>query len=257
MVIDIHCHILPSLDDGPKTEQESIEMAIQAIEQGIHTIIATPHHKNNTFENNRNTILKHTIILNQLFKSEGVPLTLLPGQETRINGELLKDLETGDLLPLNQSNYLFIELPFDHVPQYTEAILYDVQLKGYHPIIVHPERNSELLENPNKLYDLVHKGALTQITSGSLLGSFGKETERFTRQIIEHQLTHFIATDAHNTSSRPFNLAEAYDVIKEAYGIDTYYTFIENAEYLVANESVLREEPQRIQKRRRRLFGLF
>src|SRR5699024_7950269 len=125
---------------------------------------------------------------------------------------------------------------------------------GYKPIIVHPERNRELIEQPNKLYDLVRKGALTQVTTNSLLGRFGKNITQFSRDIIEHNLAHFIASDAHNTTSRPVNLMKAYDFLKKEFGIETYYMFLENAEYLIKDEIVNRIEPQRI--RRRRFFGL-
>src|SRR5690625_3368819 len=175
-MIDIHSHILPGLDDGAKTEEDSLDMAQQAVEQGIHTIIATPHHKNSKYDNIRESIIKHTVILNDLFKAHNVPLTLLPGQETRINGEMIKDIQNGELLSLNDTKYLFVELPFGHAPRYTEAMLYDIQLEGYSPIIVHPERNRELLEHPDRLYGMVRKGALTQVTASSLMGYFGKKT---------------------------------------------------------------------------------
>jgi len=254
-MIDIHSHILPGIDDGARSEEDSLHMAYQAVEQGIHTIIATPHHKNNTFENSRESILMHLDILNNLFQSHEIPLTLLPGQETRINGDFINDLQNGEILPLNQTSYVFVELPFDHVPQYTESLIYDIQMHGYKPIIAHPERNQELREQPDKLYNLVRKGALTQVTTGSLLGDFGKDVGRFTREVIDHHLTHFIATDAHNTTSRPVNLWEAYDYIQDEIGADVYYMFLENAEFLVKNDIVQQNEPQRIQ--RKKFFGLF
>src|SRR5690625_4635771 len=254
-MIDIHSHILPGLDDGAQTEEDSLKMATQAVEQGIHTIIATPHHKNNKYENIRESIVKHTVILNELFEQHGVPLQLLPGQETRINGDMVRDVKEGELLSLNDTKYLFVELPSGHVPRYTEAMLYDLQLEGYLPIIVHPERNRELMENPDRLYGLVRKGALTQVTAGSVIGAFGKKIERFTHQMIDANLTHFIASDAHNTTTRPFNIREAYEFINDNFGIDTYYMFKENSELLIDNMNVNRMEPQLI--RRRKFLGLF
>lgn len=254
-MIDIHSHILPGIDDGAKSEEDSILMAQQALEQGVHTMIATPHHKTSSFDNARDSILMHTEILNELFKAHDIPLTLLPGQETRINGDFLTDLKNGEILCLNETDYVFVELPFDHVPLYTETMLYDILMQGYKPIIVHPERNREIREQPGKLYDLVRKGALTQITAGSLLGDFGKEIARFTREIIEHNMTHFVATDAHNITSRPVNLAEAYEFIQNEIGANVYYTFLENAEFLIKNEVVHQSEPEKI--RRRKFFGLF
>jgi len=254
-MIDIHSHILPGVDDGASSEEESLAMARQAVDQGIHTMIATPHHLTNRYDNEGHSILMHTEILNELFESNNIPLTLLPGQETRINGEFIEKLRDEEILPLNQTDFVFVELPYDHLPLYTDSLIYDIQMYGAKPIIVHPERNKELAAEPNKLYELVRKGALTQVTAQSLLGGFGKSIAQFTREIINHHLTHFIATDAHNTTSRPVNLKDAYDVVQREFGVETYYMLLENAEFLTKNEIVHRREPVRI--KRRRFFGLF
>lgn len=254
-MIDIHSHILPGIDDGAKTEADSIAMAQAAVEQGIHTMIATPHHKNGSFDNVRENILTYTDILNALFKEENIPLTLLPGQETRINGDMIEDLEKGELLPLNRSIYLFIELPEDSVPRYTKQMLFDIQVAGYMPVIVHPERNREFMEHPNKLYDFVRTGALTQITAGSVLGKFGKNIRKFTHQLIEANLTHFIASDAHNTTTRKFWMKEAFEEVRDVYGIDTYYMFVENSQLLVDGMNVNRSEPSLVG--RKKFLGLF
>src|SRR5699024_3118528 len=107
----IHSHILPGIDDGAQTEADSLAMARAAVEDGIHTIIATPHHKNGAFENIKENIITYTTILNELFESEGIPLTLLPGQETRINGDMIEDIQKDELLTLNHTKYLFVEFP--------------------------------------------------------------------------------------------------------------------------------------------------
>ena len=254
-MIDIHSHILPGIDDGAKTEADSIAMARAAVEEGIHTMIATPHHKNGSFDNIRNNILTYTDILNALFIQEEIPLTLLAGQETRINGDMIQDLENGELLPLNNSRYLFVELPDDSVPRYTKQMLFDIQVAGFIPVIVHPERNIELMEHPNKLYDFVRTGALTQITAGSVLGKFGKNIQKFTHQLIDANLTHFIASDTHNTTSRKLWMKEAFQEVKDVYGIDTYYMFVENSQLLIDGMNVNRSEPSMVRKKK--FLGLF
>src|SRR5699024_7382 len=177
MVIDIHSHILPGVDDGAKTEDDSIAMALAAVEQGIHTIIATPHHMNGVFNNNKSSILTSVNILQDLFTQEGIPLTVLPGQEIRLNGNMIDDVQNGELLSLNHSKYIFVELPTTNVPRYTDQMMYNLQMAGYKPVIVHPERNEELLEHPTILYELVQKGTLTQVTAGSIIGDFGKKVQ--------------------------------------------------------------------------------
>jgi protein-tyrosine phosphatase len=254
-MIDLHCHILPNVDDGPKDLAGSVEMAKQAVQQGIKTIIATPHHRNEKYENHGQTIFRQVEEFNRVLKSENLDLTVLPGQETRIFGEMVEALESSEILPLNQGKYVFVELPSGHVPRYTGQLLFDIQLKGFVPVIVHPERNQEIVENPEVLYQLVKKGALTQVTASSVSGHFGKSIKKFSLQLIEANLTHFVASDAHNTSSRGFKMVEAYDVIEKNFGIEAVYMYRENAELVVLGKSVFREVPERV--KRKRILGLF
>jgi len=256
-MVDIHSHILPGLDDGAQTEADSLALAKEAVKEGITKIIATPHHKNGLYHNEKDTIEKHVEYLNTLLNQHQIPLEVLPGQETRINGDLMQDLKEGKIQTLNNSKYLFIELPFTTVPRYTENLLFDLQVEGYVPIIVHPERNQQLLANPNQLYEMVRNGSLTQITSGSLIGKFGKEVEGFSEQIIDANLGHFIASDAHDVKDRNFFLNQAYDKIADLYGANAKYTFMENANLVIDNLNVHRFEPVKISRRRKRFFGLF
>lgn len=254
-MIDIHSHILPGIDDGAKHIGDSMDMARQAVKEGIYTIIATPHHKNSKYNNYKNDILLKVKNLNGELEKEEIPLKVLPGQEVRIFGEVIEEFEKGEILSLNETQYLFIELPSGHVPAYTEKLLFDLQLNGLVPIIVHPERNQEIIEHPDVLYNLVKKGALTQVTASSLCGYFGKKIKNFSNQLIEANLTHFVASDAHNIDTRGFKMAEAMDLIEAKYGVDYVYLFQENAELLVENNNVYRETPERIKKKK--FLGIF
>jgi protein-tyrosine phosphatase len=256
-MIDIHCHILPGIDDGARTIEDSIEMARSAVDQGIHTIVATPHHRNNQFENYRGDILSRVDELNEILENERIPVQIIPGQETRIYGDLAKGLVRNEILPVNlDTPYILVELPTTTVPKYTNKLLYDLQVDGYTPIIVHPERNSELLSKPDKLYELVKSGVLTQVTAASIAGKFGKKIRNFSHKIIQANLTHFIASDAHNVNSRGFVMQEALQEVAEIYGTDLVYTYQENAEKLVAGETIVGELPERIQIKKK-LLGIF
>ncbi|WP_342433485.1 CpsB/CapC family capsule biosynthesis tyrosine phosphatase [Neobacillus sp. FSL H8-0543] len=252
-MIDIHCHLLPGIDDGAKDLNDSLMMAKQAVSEGIHTIIATPH-LNSQYNNRRRNILEKVSELNQFLKAENVNLTILAGQEPRIYGEILEDYDKDEIQTLNGSQYVFIEFPSNHVPRYTEKLLFDIQLKGLTPIIVHPERNSELIERPEKLFQLVEKGALTQVTASSLCGYFGKKIKTFSEQLIEANLAHFIASDAHNVTSRSFKMREAFDIIEEKYGNEMVYLFEENAALLVEGKNVIKEIPEQVRRKKRFLF---
>ncbi|NHC42860.1 tyrosine protein phosphatase [Bacillus sp. MM2020_1] len=252
-MIDIHCHILPGIDDGAKTVEDSLTMAGEAAKEGIHKIIATPH-LNNQYDNRKESILAKVAELNQALKESNIDVTILPGQEPRIYGEILSDIEKGDIQTLNNSQYLFIEFPSNHVPRYTEKLLFDLQVKGLTPIIVHPERNSELIERPEVLYRLVEKGALTQVTASSLCGYFGKKIKAFSIQLVEANLTHFIASDAHNIINRSFKMEEALNLIDSKFGNDYVYLFQENAELLIAGRNVIKEMPVQIKKKKKFLL---
>lgn len=254
-VIDIHCHILPGIDDGAKTLTDSMEMAQQAVREGIHTIIATPHHKDGVFENKKADIIQKVDKLNTYITKENIPLRVLPGQEIRLYGEIVTDYEKGEILPLaGNSSYIFIEFPPRLIPLYTEQLLFDIQLKGLHPIIVHPERNVAFIKQPELLYQLVRNGAFTQITASSLVGYFGKKIQSFTRQLIEANLAHFIASDAHNVTSRDFKMEIAYDFLDKKYGNKAANYFTKNAELLIGGEYVMKAPPKYI-KKKKKFFG--
>ncbi|MEC0304545.1 tyrosine-protein phosphatase [Terribacillus saccharophilus] len=255
-MIDIHCHILPGVDDGARTLEDSIKMAKAASEQGIHTIVATPHHRNNQFDNYRGDILTRVAELNHVLQEENISVAILPGQEIRIYGDLLEGIKSEEILPVNvDSPYILVELPTSTFPRYTNKLLYNLQVEGYTPVIVHPERNSELLTKPDKLYEIVKSGVLTQVTAASLVGKFGKKIKNFSHEIVMSNLTHFVASDAHNVHSRGFLIQEALQDIESTYGIDLIYNYQVNAERLIEGESVVGEVPERIM--RKKFLGIF
>ncbi len=235
---------------------DSIHIAKAAVEDGIHTMIATPHHKNGKYDNYKQDIIELTAELNHQLHIHNIPLTVLPGQETRIHGDMMEGIRADDILTLNNlGHYVFVEFPSDAVPRYAKQLLFDIQLEGYQPIIVHPERNKQIIQHPDILYNLVSKGAFTQITAASLTGRFGKNVQKFTHQLIEANQAHLIASDAHNTESRGFCMTDAYEEIRENYGESMVYLFAENAEYVVNGENLASDSPSRVKKKK--FLGIF
>ncbi|MGI8315808.1 tyrosine-protein phosphatase [Halobacillus mangrovi] len=255
-MIDIHSHILPGVDDGAQTIEESMKMAEAAVADGIDMIVATPHHKNGSFDNYKHNIIIQVGELNRQLQQRNIPLEVLPGQETRVFGEFLNGLETNEILPINEkTNYVFIEFPSGNVPRYASQLFFDLQMAEYQPIIVHPERNKQLMEHPDLLYSFVKRGAFTQLTAGSVCGHFGRKIKKFSHQLIEHNLAHLIATDAHNTSARGFCLTDAYGEVRKEFGLDMVYLLSENAEAVVNGKVLGAEPPEHIKKAK--IFGLF
>lgn len=253
-MIDIHSHILPGVDDGADTIEESIEMAKQAVANGIHKMVATPHHQTTRFFNIKPVIKKKVIELNEVLTDLQIPLEILVGQEVRIYGEWVEDFQKGEIASINDTQYVLIEFPFNHVPNYVEQLFYDIQMRGFIPIIAHPERNLDLLENPDKLLNLVQKGSLSQITAASVTGYFGKKIQRFTYKIIEANLTHVIASDFHNTITRPNLLAQANRLIEKKFGIEKAVQFRDNANSIINGEPVFSELPQPVRTKKLGLF---
>ncbi len=255
-MIDIHCHILPGVDDGAQVLADSIEMARVAEQEGITKILATPHHKNPKYENSKPFVMEEVNKLNAIFQSEGLSIEILPGQECRISGEILEDYQNGDVLSVNDKDkYVLVEFPSNHVPRYTERLFYDLQVAGLTPVIVHPERNSELIQSPEILYNLVKAGALSQVTAASLIGKFGKKIRQFSIQCVENGLTHILASDAHNTTTRGFCLREAYEDLAQLFGNGVRMEFQENAELLIKGEALFLEPPSPIKQKK--FLGLF
>lgn len=229
-MIDIHSHILPKMDDGAGDIHESIEMARKAVEQGISNIIATPHYNKGIYENDKEIVVNETAKLNLVLEDLEIPLKVWPGQEIRISDELSDDYDNNEIMGLNGSQYILLELPSNHVPRYTERLIYDLQMKRMTPIIAHPERNLEIIKNPQLLKELIWKGAYSQITAGSITGKFGWRTKRFSKYLVQSGLTHFIASDAHNVGNRGFQLREAHKLIEKNFGQEIVDAFNENAE---------------------------
>jgi len=248
-MIDLHCHILHGLDDGPKTIEESIEMARTAVADGIHTIFASPHHQNGQYTTERNVILQKVDELNKVLKNESIPLTILPAQEVRLYGELIEDLQNNKIVTVNEGNrYLLCELPSSTIPLFTDKMFYELQSQRIQPILVHPERNKILLNEPDRLYKLVQKGVLTQITASSITGQFGKTIQKFSLKCIESNLAHVIASDAHDTKNRVFQLTEAYKVIREKFGTQTEFMLKENVQAISDGNVIYPEEPIKIKQ---------
>ena len=167
-MVDIHCHILPNVDDGPIDIEESINMAKIAEANGIKVIIATPHYIEGEGYKN---YLHNQEILNNL-KSELLyrknKIEIFLGNEVFITPSIIRLLDDDEITTINRTRYILIELPMLDIPAYVEQIIFDLKLKGLYPIFAHPERNLKIIENPNILYDFIKKGALTQLNLSSL-----------------------------------------------------------------------------------------
>lgn len=209
-MIDIHSHILPELDDGAGSLQESLAMGRLATADGIRMMVATPHVITGLYPHSRETILAAVAQLCRDFADNGIPLVILPGAEYRLEPDLPQRMSRGELLTINDGGrYLLVELPADQVPARTDQVFYELQLQGVTTIIAHPERNAVFARTPSLLYDLVDCGSLVQLTSGSLTGHLGTAAAAAARTFLKKGCAHFIASDAHSSGKRAPSLTEA------------------------------------------------
>jgi len=199
-VIDLHCHILPHLDDGPTSWSTSLNMCRQAVAHGIKTIVATPHILNSVYKNNPQDIEEKVKILNQKIKENNIPLQVLPGSEVHLNADIIEAIKKKEILTLNKSNYILLEFPHTQIPLHIEEILFQIQIMGITPIISHVERNLKFQQKPTLLSQLIQKGALAQITAASLCGFFGPIPKKISQKFLSEELIYSIASDAHTDS---------------------------------------------------------
>ncbi len=202
-MIDIHCHILPGIDDGPAVPDESVEMARQALEDGIHGVIATPHTLNGIFINRFQKISICIDRLRRVLKDEHIDLALYPGAEEHFRPGLFQRILSGESSTLNHTGkYVLVEFPFHCVPAEAKDELFQLKLKGITPILAHPERNTVFQEHPDMLADMIASGALTQITAMSIVGEMDETAMEFSHRLIRWRMAHIIASDAHSSEYR-------------------------------------------------------
>jgi protein-tyrosine phosphatase len=214
-MIDLHCHILPGLDDGPETMEESVEMAEAAIAGGTTHIVATPHSSTEFFFD----YPKIRALCKELQAKVGNRLTLATGCDFHLNPENLTSLRSHSLrFCINQKDYLLVEFNEIAIPPAMDQTLHEMQLAGIRPIVTHPERNRLLRLRPDRLTNWVRHGCYGQVTGGALTGRFGQSAQKEAMKWIAEGLIHFVASDAHNTSSRPIQLGTAYEVVEKEFG---------------------------------------
>jgi protein-tyrosine phosphatase len=225
-MVDLHCHILPGLDDGPSTMDESLAMAEMAVADGITRVVATPHASERyLFE-----FARVRQLCGELQARVGGGLEIATGCDFHLNPENLSALrKDASQFCINQHDYLLLEFNEISIPLSMDQTLHEIQLSGIRPIITHPERNSILRTHPERLRSWVRRGCFGQVTGGSLTGVFGPVAQKNSLDWTRGGLIHFVASDAHNTRRRPLRLQPAYDVIVDQFGQEKAHAlFLEN-----------------------------
>lgn len=219
-MIDIHHHLLWGLDDGATSVETSLAMARMAADDGITHVVCTPH-ANAQYEYDPEGVAAQIAELQGLLDRENIALKLGRGCDFHLSFD---NIELAQAEParfsINGLGYLLVELPDYGLPTGLTEVFYQMQIAGMTPILTHPERNKTLQTDQSKLLEWMRGGLLIQVTAGSVVGRMGKRAEKMAHELLSNRWVHFLATDAHNTSSRPPLMHEAFEAVAKKYGPD-------------------------------------
>lgn len=205
-MIDLHCHLLPGIDDGPGTLQEALTLARLAVANGITHAVVTPHVHPGRYENDAASIARAVTDFRRALQEAAIPLKLGYAGEVRFSAEILMLVEQ-NLLPfygeLGGYKVFLLEFPHSHIPPGADKLLKWLLDRKIRPMIAHPERNKDIMRKPDKLLPFLDAGCLLQLTAGSIAGDFGEAAQQTARILLETGKVSILASDAHNETHRP------------------------------------------------------
>ena len=241
-VIDIHCHILPAIDDGAKSLDEAIEMARIAQNEGIKIIVNTSHY-NPRFEFKKgNEVLEELDRFNKVLKDYNIDLEVIAGNEVYCTTDIIQIIENKEFFTINNSRYILLEFSHMGLPKNISDIIYEIKLRGYTVILAHIERYIEVQKKPNVVYDYIKEGALIQINASSIMGKNGKGAKYVCDTLLDNNMVHVVGTDAHSSTRRRPLIKDVYNHVAHVYGINrANKIFNDNAKKIINNQELIIE----------------
>ncbi len=238
-LIDIHAHVLPGVDDGPRTIEAALEMLRAAASDGIGTIVATPH---SHWVGGRE-LPEAVERLNELATEAGIDIEVLPGNEVRIAADLVEQYQRGEILTVNGTGYLLLELHLSHnwKIEVIESVLGRLIEAGLKPVLAHPERYPFVVLEPRVVERFVALGVPMQMNALSLSGYHSQGSQRAAHALLDAGLVHIVASDAHSAHYRPPQLRAALDQIALEWGNEYAEGLVDNA------EAVINDDPLRLE----------
>lgn len=223
MFIDIHCHILPHVDDGADSYIEACELIIQAIESGTSILVATPHVNNRQQSKGhiyKTDILKKFKKLKHIIEENGIHASVFLGSEL-LAGEEITDMHNNDeIITINGSRYILTEFSFDEHFEKIMSYCRKLLSLGYIPLIAHPERYKVFSDSYDRIFDLLKLGCRFQINKGSPLGRYGEAAQKISVRMLNDNVVHIISSDCHSPSSRNSDMSEIYEWLLGKYPLD-------------------------------------
>jgi protein-tyrosine phosphatase len=222
-MIDLHCHLLPGIDDGPDTLEQSLELCKIAVADGITHAIVTPHIHPGRWENNGQTIALHCQALRQHLQDHNIALAIGFAGEVRLTDELMSQVEH-DQIPyygdVDGYHIMLLEFPHGHIIPGSDKLVAWLLERNIRPLIAHPERNKQVMNDVGLLQPFVSAGCWLQVTAGSILGNFGERAQALAEQLLDDNMVTVVASDGHNAGAREPRLKAAFEKISSRYGED-------------------------------------
>jgi len=257
-MIDIHSHILNNVDDGSQSIEESLFLISNAIEEGITSIICTPHYiEYSDYNMKKDEVSKYYNILNNIVKEKKLPINLYLGSEIKCEKTNIMDYFDNNLVStLNNSRYILFEISLIDYCVDLPEVIYDIIVSGYIPILAHPERCIYFQHNPDIIYKLVKIGCLIQINQDSILGENGNKAKKIALLLLKHKIVHFVASDGHN-KNRLVSLKDSYNSLNgKISDIYLQQIFETNGQNVIDDKIIKTNEYSKIIKKSY-LFGLY
>lgn len=234
-MIDLHCHMLPGIDDGAPDLATALAMARIAVADGIQVTACTPHIYPGLYENNAAGIRAAIAALRLALADAAIPLQLVEGADVHLTPDLLADLGKGVIPTINATRYFLLEPPHHVAPPRFEEHVFHLIAHGYVPVITHPERLTWIEDHYSTFLRLSRAGAWLQITAGALTGRFGRRPQYWCKRLLDEGPVHLIASDAHSPHRRPPLLTEARVAAAAQVGADEAWSLVRDRPQAILN----------------------
>lgn len=246
-MIDFHTHIIPNIDDGSRSIEETFNLIKEAKEAGFEGIVLTSHYIENYYETDvpeRDVWVK---AISDNLKNKGIEANLYLANEIYMSENMMKLLIDGKASTINNSSYVLFEMPLNAEPINLYDVIYSLQENKLIPVLAHPERYSFVQKEPELVYDLIEKGVLMQANYGSILGQYGEKAELIVRKFFENNMIHFLGSDVHRQNTIYKRIPEALDEIRAIIGDEKLEELTtENPKLALNNKRIEIQEPNEV-----------
>jgi protein-tyrosine phosphatase len=230
-MIDLHCHLLPGIDDGPDTLAQSLELCRIAVADGITHAVVTPHIHPGRWENTRHSIQQLCEALREVLAKNDIPLQLGFAAEVRLTDQIMQQIADNDIPfygEVDGYRIMLLEFPHGRMIPGSEKLAQWLLNQGIRPMIAHPERNKQLMKDVHQLQPFIEMGCWLQVTAGSVTGGFGKEAQAIAHQLLDDDAVTVMASDGHNSKARQPALLQAFNYVAQHYGKDRAWRLMQN-----------------------------